>query len=703
MMSHSKKVSAFSVFKGRKDSASSLDSRASIRKASSSQSIREDVKKALDGKGKKLMKVLKGGSLRSSLRNTPKSRPTILPEPQSDHPVQLTSVRSTTDLEEDQGTLQDRGRPLSTPVIPKQISAVRPTRNQNIPPSGKRSPPAPPTEKQSPGNRSNRSSIETATPLAEASNKQFSSLKPSKHKKTPSPRVSDGAGRHIGKNKRDGAEVDNKPAKKKKKDNSEVQMQDCSTEEMEHAVSFEDESTSSSQLPYMFNSGEEARKIFECLIHPVKPDKFFRELWERKPLLVQRHMAQYNDGWFSTAELDKILREENIQFSTNLDVTTFTNGQRETHNPVGRAFPSVVWDFYQNGCSVRLLNPQTYSRNVWKLLSVLQEYFNCCVGANVYLTPPGTQGFAPHYDDIEAFILQLEGRKHWRLYSPRTDNEVLPRLSSGNFSEKDLGKPILDTVLDPGDLLYFPRGTIHQGNCMEDTHSLHITVSCYQKNTWGDLFEKMVPRALQIAIDEDVEFRRGLPREYSSYMGIANSDMDGAPRNLFLKKVEQLMVRMIQHLPVDSACDQMAKSFIHDSLPPVLSDAEKAFSVHGSGEHWDKEKMCVVGTAEMEPDTTIKIIRKGILRLLTEEDEVRIYHSLENTRLYHEIEPTFIQISSEVAHAVEYLIHSYPKYVTVESLPLPSIDQRIDVASMLYEKGLLLTGEQLLPLDEDSS
>lgn len=36
-----------------------------------------------------------------------------------------------------------------------------------------------------------------------------------------------------------------------------------------------------------------------------------------------------------------------------------------------------------------------------------------------YLTPPGTQGFAPHYDDIEAFILQLEGKKYWRLYNPR--------------------------------------------------------------------------------------------------------------------------------------------------------------------------------------------------------------------------------------------------------------------------------------------
>ena len=44
-----------------------------------------------------------------------------------------------------------------------------------------------------------------------------------------------------------------------------------------------------------------------------------------------------------------------------------------------------------------------------------------------YLTPPGTQGFAPHYDDIEAFILQLEGKKHWKLYNPRYEQ--------GNFKK----------------------------------------------------------------------------------------------------------------------------------------------------------------------------------------------------------------------------------------------------------------------------
>ena len=41
-----------------------------------------------------------------------------------------------------------------------------------------------------------------------------------------------------------------------------------------------------------------------------------------------------------------------------------------------------------------------------------------------YLTPAGSQGFAPHYDDIDAFVLQLEGRKHWKVYSPRYDSLV---------------------------------------------------------------------------------------------------------------------------------------------------------------------------------------------------------------------------------------------------------------------------------------
>lgn len=35
-------------------------------------------------------------------------------------------------------------------------------------------------------------------------------------------------------------------------------------------------------------------------------------------------------------------------------------------------------------------------------------------------------------------------------------------LMLGNFTESDLGDPVMEVVLEPGDLLYFPRGFIHQ-------------------------------------------------------------------------------------------------------------------------------------------------------------------------------------------------------------------------------------------------
>ena len=35
---------------------------------------------------------------------------------------------------------------------------------------------------------------------------------------------------------------------------------------------------------------------------------------------------------------------------------------------------------------------------------------------------------------------------------------------------------------------------------------------------------QMVPAALEVAMSEDIEFRKALPRDYLNYMGIAFSD-----------------------------------------------------------------------------------------------------------------------------------------------------------------------------------
>ncbi len=59
------------------------------------------------------------------------------------------------------------------------------------------------------------------------------------------------------------------------------------------------------------------------------------------------------------------------------------------------------------------------------------------------------------------FILQLEGKKKWKLYSPPASDE-LPREYSRDLDQDECGEPLMELELEEGDLLYFPRGTIHQ-------------------------------------------------------------------------------------------------------------------------------------------------------------------------------------------------------------------------------------------------
>lgn len=448
------------------------------------------------------------------------------------------------------------------------------------------------------------------------------------------------------------------------------------------------------ELSEVSNSRERASRLFQWLINPIPAKAFFRETWETKPIIVQRKNPDYYKGLFSTAEFDRILRQEDVQYGVNLDVTSYTDGKRETHNPPGRALPYTVWDFYESGCSLRMLNPQAFSSTVWKVLSILQEHFGSMAGANVYLTPPGTQGFAPHYDDIEAFIIQLEGKKHWRVYSPRSENEVLPVLSSPNFSQSEIGRPILEVVLEAGDLLYFPRGFIHQGDCLPDAHSMHITISSYQKNSWGDLLLKMVPAALEIAMEEDVKYRLGLPLDYLTYMGVQNSDKDDPRRAKFLSHVEGLIKKLTEYAPVDAAVDLKARDFIHDCLPPALTPGELASSVQGAPVRWHRGQSMNVGSP-ITAQSKVRLIRAGCARLCSDGDVVSLYYTTDNSRVYHKEEVKSLEVKVEHTGAIDFLIHSYPKFVTVGSIPSDSPDDMVALVELLFERGILHTEEPL--------
>ena len=288
------------------------------------------------------------------------------------------------------------------------------------------------------------------------------------------------------------------------------------------------------------SSEQRASCLFRAMLDPITPEEFYKDYWEKKALFVPARQNSHRfDGFLSLKIIKEMSKKVSLYYGRDVNVTKYKKdangvkrritldkipqsnaGDDESETRVNR---SELWSNYEKGCTIRLLCPHKHSDSVHSLLSTLELEFGCMIGANAYLTPPNaSQGFAPHWDDIEAFCLQLEGQKRWKVYAPTFK---LPRVSSEDFTEEDLKdmEPVLDVTAKPGDLLYMPRGWIHQACTLKgsEEHSLHLTVSAMQQWAWIDLLEMVVPNALESAASDEASssLRQGLPRGFLDYMG----------------------------------------------------------------------------------------------------------------------------------------------------------------------------------------
>ena len=257
------------------------------------------------------------------------------------------------------------------------------------------------------------------------------------------------------------------------------------------------ETTTASAFFRQMTSRQRAHCALEFLLQPacISVAHFYDTYWEKKPLLVgnnndatQQHRHRL-DGFLSFRQIRSILKNnETLYYGKDLNVTRYNNGRRVTLDKVVVAAaaetnnhdedttttttmtqassssssfvavkPKELWrDYFDaGGCTVRLLCPHQHSTRIHALLSLLELEWGCRVGANAYLTPTGGgghQGFAPHYDDIEAFVLQLQGQKRWKVYAPLNAAQRLPRTSSKDYVPADLKhvEPVLDVVLEAG-------------------------------------------------------------------------------------------------------------------------------------------------------------------------------------------------------------------------------------------------------------
>lgn len=128
--------------------------------------------------------------------------------------------------------------------------------------------------------------------------------------------------------------------------------------------------------------------------------------------------------------------------------------------------------------------------------------------ANLYVTPAWHKAVPAHADDRDVLIVQIEGRKQWRVYN----DPPVPWPYSHEQAGKDsplgrLGPIAIEATLERGHALYIPRGFVHEARA-ESLSSVHATLALATHDwSWAAVAADAVKRAL----DTETTWRKALP------------------------------------------------------------------------------------------------------------------------------------------------------------------------------------------------
>ena len=249
---------------------------------------------------------------------------------------------------------------------------------------------------------------------------------------------------------------------------------------------------------------------FDRLIAPISRSSFLKDYYEAAPLVVHRADADYYTDVLTLDDVWHYL-ETQSPGADDIRLVKFDSDQQPTDHlgPNRRVDPVRVAGLFQEGWTIGLNGMQAYMPALAQLCAAAEAAFSAPFQANLYLTPPDAQGFKPHWDTHDVFVLQLHGSKVWTLYDTQIE---LPLVGQSFDEHKPEPGPVSAAfTLHAGDLLYCPRGLMHAAHAGPET-SLHITFGV-MATTWAELLVE----AMSKTVLTDPSLRRNLPFGFAQY------------------------------------------------------------------------------------------------------------------------------------------------------------------------------------------
>ena len=197
------------------------------------------------------------------------------------------------------------------------------------------------------------------------------------------------------------------------------------------------------------------------LLGEISTKTFLETYWQQQPLLVRDALP----NWPSPLSGDEL-----AGLAMEPDVASRMVRGSEDQDPWSVAFgPFEAADFATLPTSNWSLLVQ--STDLWvPEIAALKNQFNFLPSwrlddVMVSFAPPGGS-VGPHFDQYDVFLIQVEGRRHWKI-GQRCD-ENAPLLPGVDLSILADFQTETEHTLSPGDMLYIPPGVAHHGVALDN-------------------------------------------------------------------------------------------------------------------------------------------------------------------------------------------------------------------------------------------
>jgi 50S ribosomal protein L16 3-hydroxylase len=188
------------------------------------------------------------------------------------------------------------------------------------------------------------------------------------------------------------------------------------------------------------------------LLGGISPQTFMRRHWQKKPLLV-RQAVPGGLALLGRAALFELAARDDVESRL---IVHDGGAWSMRHGPLKRsAIPSIKrsgWTLLVQGLDLHVAAAHA-----------LLQRFRFVPDARLddlmlsYASDGG--GVGPHVDSYDVFLLQVQGRRRWRIGRAR-DTTLVPDVPLKILARFE---PEQEWLLEPGDMLYLPPGWAHDG------------------------------------------------------------------------------------------------------------------------------------------------------------------------------------------------------------------------------------------------